>query len=147
MGELGRAEIEVLFVPPTIRELDKLKNPPAGQTARQLSSDARALVDVPGRREVLRADPEQACLKLRSVTEAPKRGPEARPCRPDLDVTRCTICGTGRPGDMFPAELWVMEPELDESGKEIPRLKAENGRDEQSRTEVQLHSEMMRASQ
>jgi len=45
-AELGRPKIEVLFVPPVIRELDKLKNQSGrpNKIARQLSSDVRALL-------------------------------------------------------------------------------------------------------
>lgn len=59
-SELGRGAIEVLFVPPVIRELDKLKNQTGrpNKIARQLSSDIRVLLGVAGRcTEVRKARP------------------------------------------------------------------------------------------
>jgi enoyl-CoA hydratase/carnithine racemase len=160
-GELERAEIEVLFVPPTIRELDKLKNQTGrpNKIARQLSSDVRALIDAPGRREVLRKFGPilSKRVELRSVTEALNAALRLDHAdqalinyalhlkRDGADVlllTDDTICGTTAQevglATRFLPEHWLREPELDESGKEIARLKAENGRLSKAEPEVQL---------
>jgi hypothetical protein len=160
-AELGRDEIEVLFVPPTIRELDKLKNQIGrpNKIARQLSSDVRALIDAPGRREVLRKSGPTLSkrVELRSVTEtlnAALRLDHADQAlinyalhlkRDGADVlllTDDTICGTTAQevglATRFLSEHWLREPELDESGKEIARLKAENSRLAKAEPEVKL---------
>lgn len=56
-AELGHAHIEVVFVPPMIRELDKLKTQTGRQNkiARQLSSEIRTLITAPGGRAEVRA--------------------------------------------------------------------------------------------
>ncbi len=55
-NELGRSSIEVLFVPPVIRELDKLKTQTGrlNRIARQLSSDIRTLIKKQGQRVEIR---------------------------------------------------------------------------------------------
>jgi predicted ribonuclease YlaK len=71
-SELGRSAIEVVFVPPMIRELDKLKNQTGrpNKIARQLSSDIRALIYTPSRRAELRKSQPAVSkrVELQSVT-------------------------------------------------------------------------------
>jgi predicted ribonuclease YlaK len=71
-AELRRPTIEVLFVPPVIRELDKLKNQSGrpNKIARQLSSDVRALLTAPGRRAEIRKSAPAVTkgVELRAIT-------------------------------------------------------------------------------
>jgi hypothetical protein len=147
-AELGRPTIEVLFVPPVIRELDKLQNQSGrpNKIARQLSSDVRALLTAPG-----------CCAEIRKSGPAVTKGVELRPITTSLrealkldhadqalinyalhleadgqDVlllTDDTICGTtalevGLPTLLLPVH-WLRDPEPDEGSKENAKLKAE----------------------
>lgn len=148
-AELGRSQIEVLFVPPVIRELDKLKIQTGRQNkiARHLSSDIRELTKAPGRRaEVRRANPTigkrvelspvstslHPALRLDHADQAlinyalwlKQEGHDV------LLITDDTICGTtaqevGLEVHFLP-ESWLRLPEPDETAKENARLKAEN---------------------
>jgi hypothetical protein len=147
-AELGRSQIEVLFVPPVVRELDKLKTQSGRQNkiARQLSSEIRALIAAPGRRaEVRKTNPAvDKRIELGAVTEP--FHPALRLDHADqalinyalwlrqegndvLLLTDDTICGTtaqevGLSVHFLP-EPWLRQPEPDESAKENARLKAE----------------------
>ena len=148
-AELGRPTIEVLLVPPTIREIDKLKAQTGrpNRIARQLSSDVRALIGAPGGQ-----------AQIRNSGPAVSKRVELRPAATEffhqalrldhadqalinyclqlqqagLDVlllTDDTICGAtasevGLPIRYLP-DSWRREPEPDESEREITRLKAE----------------------
>ena len=146
--ELGRPELEIVFVPPMIRELDKLKIQ-AGRTskvARQLSSDIRALIDNPnGRAEIRRINP---IVRKRVDVEALTQliHPQLQLDHADralinyacwlkqggadvLLLTNDTICGVtakevGLPTFFLP-DHWLREPEADELSKENKKLKAE----------------------
>ena len=147
-AEFGRSKVEVLFVPPMVRELDKLKTQTGRQNklARQLSSDIRSLISAPNRSaEVRRMNPSVVKrLELRAITE-----PFHSALRLDhadqalinyaiwlqqegndvILLTDDTICGTtaqevGLPVHFLP-ETWLRQPEPDESARENARLKAE----------------------
>ncbi len=147
-SELGRSQIEVLFVPPMIRELDKLKAQTGrpNKIARQLSGDIRKLISAPERRAEVRRAAPAVCkrLELRSAPESlhsalrldhadqalinyalwlQQEGNDV------LLLTDDTICGTtaqevGLSVHFLP-ETWLRPPEPDESAKENRRLKAE----------------------
>jgi PIN domain len=159
--ELGRPAIEVLFVPPIVRELDKLKNQAGrpNKIARQLSSDIRALINAPDRRTVLlRSQPAVSKrVELQRVTDAlnaslrldhadhalinyalhlKQKGADV------LLLTDDTICGTtaqevGLSTHFLPVH-WLREPEPDESGKENAKLRAEIQRLSMAEPKVQL---------
>ncbi|MDF2622160.1 MAG: hypothetical protein K0S00_4819 [Xanthobacteraceae bacterium] len=146
--EFGRPKVEVLFVPPMVRELDKLKTQTGRQNklARQLSSDIRSLISAPNRSaEIREVNPAVIKrLELRAVTES--LHPALRLDHADqalinyilwlrqegndvLLLTDDTICGTtahevGLPVRFLP-EAWLRPPEPDESARENARLKAE----------------------
>jgi hypothetical protein len=147
-SELGRSAIEVVFVPPMIRELDKLKNQTGrpNKIARQLSSDIRALIYTPSRRAELRKSQPAVSkrVELQSVTgvlNATLRLDHAdqalinyalqlRQNGSDvLLLTDDTICGTTAQevglATHFLPDHWLREPEPDESGKENAKLRAE----------------------
>ena len=160
-AELGRSDVEVLFVPPMVRELDKLKTQTGRQNkiARQLSSDIRALITAPDRRaEVRKASPAVSKrVELRSVTES--LHPALRLDHADqalinyalwlrqqgddvVLLTDDTICGTtaqevGLPVHFLP-EAWLRQPEPDDTAKENARLKAEVQRLSAAEPKVQL---------
>ncbi len=147
-GELGRSKIEILFVPPVIRELDKLKNQSGrpNKIARQLSSDVRTLLGEPDRRAEIRKGTPTVTkrVEVRAITTAIHDALKldhadqalinyALHLRADaLDVlllTDDTICGTtaqevGLPTQLLP-DHWLRESEPDEGMKENARLKAE----------------------
>ncbi|MTK11882.1 MAG: hypothetical protein F8N39_07290 [Clostridiaceae bacterium] len=159
--ELERSTIEVLFVPPVIRELDKLKTQTGrpNKIARQLSSDIRALINAPDRKAMLRRSGPAVSkrVELRSVTEV--LNPALRLDHADqalinyalhlkqdgadvLLLTDDTICGTtaaevGLPTHFLP-DHWLREPEPDESGKENAKLKAEIHRLRAAEPKVEL---------
>lgn len=160
-AELGRAQIEVAFVPPVIRELDKLKTQTGRQNkiARQLSSEIRALITAPGRQaEVRAADPRVVKrVELQPVTDAVS--PTLRLEHADqalinyalwlrqaganvLLLTDDTICGTtaqevGLPVHFLP-EHWLRPPEPDESAKDNARLRAEVQRLSSAEPKIEL---------
>jgi hypothetical protein len=149
--ELGRPKIEVLFVPPVIRELDKLKNHSGrpNKIARQLSSDVRALLSAPDRRAEIRQSAPAVTkrVELRTITRAMHDALKldhadqglinyALHLRADgqdvLLLTDDTICGTtaqefGLPTLLLP-DHWLRDPEPDEGSKENAKLKAEISR-------------------
>ena len=160
-AELGRSKVEVLFVPPMVRELDKLKTQTGrpNKIARQLSSDIRALITAPDRRaEVRRANPAVGKrIELGAVTES--LHPALRLDHADqalinyalwlrqegndvLLLTDDTICGTtaqevGLPVHFLP-DAWLRQAEPDESAKENARLKAEVQRLSAAEPKVEL---------
>lgn len=159
--ELGHAHIEVVFVPPMIRELDKLKTQTGRQNkiARQLSSEIRTLITAPGRRaEVRMASPKVfKRVELKPVTDAVS--PTLRLEHADqalinyalwlrqagadvLLLTDDTICGTtaqevGLPVHFLP-EHWLRPPEPDESAKDNARLRAEVQRLSSAEPKIEL---------
>lgn len=160
-AELGRSTIEVLFVPPMIRELDKLKNQTGrpNKVARQLSSDIRALINAVGRQAQIRESGPAVSkrVELGSVTEvlnAALRLDHADQALINyalylkqngadvLLLTDDTICGTTAQGvglaTHFLPDHWLREPEADENGKENARLKAEIQRLRTAEPQVEL---------
>jgi hypothetical protein len=147
-AELRRPTIEVLFVPPVIRELDKLKNQSGrpNKIARQLSSDVRALLTAPGRRAEIRKSAPAVTkgVELRAITTSLRDALKLDHADQALinyallleadgqDVlllTDDTICGTtalevGLPTLLLPGH-WLRDPEPDEGSKENAKLKAE----------------------
>lgn len=160
-AELGHAHIEVVFVPPMIRELDKLKSQTGRQNkiARQLSSEIRTLITAPGRQaEVRVAGPKVVKrVELQAVTDAVS--PTLRLEHADqalinytlwlqkagadvLLLTDDTICGTtaqevGLPVHFLP-EHWLRPPEPDESAKDNVRLRAEVQRLSSTEPKIEL---------
>lgn len=161
-AELGFSEVEILFVPPMVRELDKLKVQTGRQNklARQLSSDIRKLLTAPDRRIKVRQNNPTVSkrLELRPVTES--FHPALQLDHADqalinyalwlqqqgnnvLLLTDDTICGTtsrevGLPVHFLPEE-WLRQPEPDESAKENTRLKAEIQRLAAAEPKVELN--------
>lgn len=146
--ELERAAIEVLYVPPVIREIDKLKNQSgrSGKIARQLSSDIRTLLESPGHAVQLRAvrprlskrlalesvlEPLHPSLKLDHFDQALiNYALQVRSTGADvLLMTDDTICGaTARElglATKFLPEHWKRDSEPDEKDKENAALKAQ----------------------
>ncbi|WP_066527657.1 PIN domain-containing protein [Erythrobacter sp. CCH5-A1] len=160
-AELGYAQIEVVFVPPMIRELDKLKTQTGRQNklARQLSSEIRTLITSPGRRAEVRAASPNVVkrVELQAVTDAVS--PALRLEHADqalinyalwlgqaganvLLLTDDTICGTtaqevGLPVHFLP-EHWLRSPEPDESAKDNARLRAEVQRLSSAEPKIEL---------
>ncbi|WP_439395166.1 PIN domain-containing protein [Bradyrhizobium sp. PMVTL-01] len=149
--ELGRPRIEVVLVPPVIRELDKLKNESGRQNkiARQLSSEVRKLLNVPDCRAIIRQSAPEVTkrLELSTLTTVMHEGLKLDHADQALinyslylqqngcDVlllTDDTICCTtaqefGLPAKLLP-EHWLRDPEPDETLKENAKLKAEIAR-------------------
>ena len=147
-AELRRRTIEVLFVPPVIRELDKVKNQSGrpNKIARQLSSDVRALLNAPDHRaEIRKSGPiVTKRVELRRVTTSMHEMLKldhadqvlinyALHLLADgqniLLLTDDTICGTtaeevGLPTLLLP-DHWLRGPEPDDGAKENAKLKAE----------------------
>ena len=146
-GELGRDEIEVVFVPPVVREIDKLKVQTGrpNKIARQLSSDVREMIGGQEPMVVRKTGPHTVKrVELRQVTEAVHDGLRLDHADQALinyalhlmadghDVlllTDDTICGTTAQGMGLPVhflpEHWLREAEPNESAKENAKLKAE----------------------
>lgn len=146
--ELNRPSIEVLFVPPVIRELDKLKNQTGrpNKIARQLSSDVRMLLKAQDRQvEICKsAISVTKRVELRAITASKHDALKldhadqalinyALHLQTDghdvLLLTDDTICGTtaqefGLPTLLLP-DHWLREPEPDEGSKENAKLKDE----------------------
>lgn len=146
--ELKRPAVEVLLVPPLMRELDKLKNQSGrpNKIARQISSDVRGLLSLPERRAVIRKSAPLVTkrLELRAVNEVLHEA--LRLDHPDqalinyalhlqadghdvLLLTDDTICGTtaqevGLPM-LFLPDAWLRDAEPDEHAKERAKLQAE----------------------
>ena len=144
--EFGRPEIEILFVPPAIRELDKLKTQAGrpNKIARALSSDIRALIGKEGRSANVRGSSPKVTkrVELKAVTRAMEQGLDLAHADQSLinyclslkaeglDVvllTDDTICGTtasefGLPVKFLPDD-WLRAPEQDETSKENAKLK------------------------
>ena len=160
-AELGHAHIEVVFIPPIIRELDKLKTQTGRQNkiARQLSSEIRTLITAPGRQAEIRvAGPKVVKrVELQPVTDAVS--PTLRLEHADqalinyalwlrqagadvLLLTDDTICGTtaqevGLPVHFLP-EHWLRPTEPDENAKDNARLRAEVQRLRSAEPKIEL---------
>lgn len=147
-AELGCDRIEVVFVPPVIRELDKLKNQTGrpNKIARQLSADVRTLLDAPLRTaEVRRSEPNvRKRVELRTITTSLHAGLDLTHADQALInyalhlsqdgtnvllLTDDTICATTAAefglSVMLLPEAWLRDPEPDEISRENARLSAE----------------------
>lgn len=159
-GELGRPDIEIVFVPPVVREIDKLKTQPGRPNgiARQLSKDIRALLTMPERRATLSVSSPTVSKRVetRSVTESLRDTLRldhadqalinyALHLAADYDVlllTDDTFCAltaeeAGLATHLMP-DHWLRDPELDETAKENARLKTENKRLIAAEPQIQL---------
>lgn len=160
-AEFCRSKIEVLFVHPVIKELDKLKNQTGRQNkiARNLSSEIRTLINTVDQRiEVRRADPTvYKRIELRPVTEPLNDTLSLNHADQALinyalwlqqegyDVlllTDDTICGATAQGVglsvKFLPDSWKRPPEPDERDKENARLRAELQRLSSAAPKVEL---------
>ena len=147
-AELRRPTIEVLLVPPAIREIDKLKVQAGRQNkiARRLSSEIRALIKAPGQKAQIRDSGPAVSKRVELLPATESLHPTLRLDHADqalinyclqlrqsgLDVlllTDDTICGATASEVALPiyylTDSWQREPEPDESEREITRLKAE----------------------
>lgn len=160
-GEFKRPVVEVVLVPPTIRELDKLKNQSGrpNRIARQISSELRKNQG---------PDPVPLTVKGKNVEVTKRIVTEAvhKPLHPTLSLNHADqalinyglhlqaqghdiilltddyICSVtakeaGLPAKLLPDE-WRRDPEEDERAKEIAKLKAENSRLKAAEPQVSL---------
>lgn len=159
--ELKRDRIEVVFVPPVVRELDKLKNQTGrpNKAARQISSDVRALIGQPEHRVTIGRSKPQLSKRLELRRVEAMLNPVLKADHADhalinyalwlaeqgedvLLLTDDTICGTtasevGLAVHFLP-ETWLRTPEPDEKTKENSRLKAENQRLRAAEPEIEI---------
>ena len=158
---LGRDPIEIVLIPPVIRELDKLKVQTGrpNKVARALSSDVRRLLKEPDRTATVRRSGPAVTkrVELRKVTTAVVDGLDlghadqalinyALHLQADgqdiLLLTDDTICATTAEEFGLPVLLidddWLRDAEPDEASKENLRLAAENRRLKAAEPQVAL---------
>jgi hypothetical protein len=159
-AELGRDRIEVVLVPPVIREIDKLKVQTGrpNKAARQLSSEIRALMKEPNRTARIQRDPlVTKRVDLTSVVRAAVGGLDlhhadqalinhalhlAAQGHDVLLLTDDTICAASAEGFGLNAHLisdhWLRDSEPNAAAKEVTSLKAQIARLEAAEPQIDL---------
>jgi hypothetical protein len=159
-AELGRDEIEVLYVPTVVREVDALKTQSGrpNKLARQVSADVRALRKSDDKAAVIREGAPRVTKRLATDLVSKKFHRRLKLDHADqalinyclslkaaghdvLLLTDDTICATIADDVGLPVQLvddhWLRDPEPDESDRENARLKEQLRRATSSEPQIE----------